>query len=195
MELGLSSRDRRTLIVGVSAVGVLLALGRGVPTLVQWQSAQRAEAATISTDLAVARAGARLMPQLLDSLRSRQARLAVIDSAMLVGSTPAAAAAGLASALQDIADDASVKVSAMQLQADSAGTGGVVQVGVRVTAVSDVYGLLALLRALEGGRTLLAVRELAVTQPEPAAPASKQETLRLDVMVVGLARIAAEAAR
>jgi hypothetical protein len=195
MELGLSSRDRRTLIVGVSAVGVLLALGRGVPTLVQWQSAQRAEAATISTDLAVARAGARLMPQLLDSLRSRQARLAAIDSAMLGGSTPAAAAAGLASALQDIAADASVKVSAMQLQADSAGTGGVVQVGVRVTAVSDVYGLLALLRALEGGRTLLAVRELAVTQPEPAAPASKQETLRLDVMVVGLARIAAEAAR
>ena len=43
-----------------------------------------------------------------------------------------------------------MKVSAMQLQADSAGAGGLVQVAVRMTAVSDVYGLLALLRAIEG---------------------------------------------
>jgi hypothetical protein len=167
-------------------------LGRGLPALTNWQRAKRDEAATVASDLAAAQAGARLMPSLRDSLQSRKARLAAIDSAILAGPTPSGAAAGLASALEDIADEASVKVSAMQLQADSAGAGGLVQVGVRMTAVGDVYGLLALLRAIEGGRQLLAVRELAVTASEPSAPSSKQETLRLDLMVVGLARLAAE---
>jgi hypothetical protein len=192
MQLGLSARDRRTLIVGGSLVGTLFVLGRGLPLLTQWQSAQIAEAAPLTSDLAAARAGARLMPLLRDTLRVRQARLAALDSSILSGATPSAAAAGLASAVQDIADESSVKISAMQLQADSAGPGALVHVGVRVTAMADVYGLLSLMRAIEGGTQLLAVRELAVTQPEPAAPANKIESLRLDMTVVGLARIAAE---
>lgn len=191
MELGLSARDRRTLLVGVSAVGVLFSFGRGLPALTQWQNAKRTEAETITADLASARAGARLMSVLHDSMRSRKVRLATVDSTLLTGATPSAAAAGLASMLEDLADEAHVKVSAMQLHADSTdgGAGTLVQVGVRMTAVADVYGLLALLRTIEGGTTLLAVRELGVTQPEPTAPAGKPESLRLDVMVVGLARM------
>ena len=192
MELGLSARDKRTLIVGVGVVGGLFVLARGVPSLMRWQNAQRTEAASMTADLSAARAGARQMPALRDSLRARQRRLAAVDSTMLSGPTSSSAAAMLASALEDLATESSVKVSAMQLHADSAAAGALVQIGVRVTAVADVYGLLALLRAIEGGETLLAVRELAVTQPEPAAPSSKPEALRVDMMVVGLARITGE---
>jgi type II secretion system (T2SS) protein M len=192
MEIGLSARDRRTLLVGVSVVGALFTLGRGVPALMQWQRSTRAEATSVISDLRAAQAGARLMPVLRDSLRSRQARLVSLDSGILRGPTSSAAAAGLASKLEELADDASVKVSAMQLQADSTGAGALFQVGVRMTSVGDIYGLLALLRAIEAGTTLLSVRDLAVTQPDPMAPTSKPETLRLDIMVVGLARIGAE---
>jgi hypothetical protein len=192
MQLGLSARDRRTLIVGGSVVGTLFLLGRGLPRLNEWQSSQITEAATLANDLTAARSGARLMPALRDTLRARQARLSALDSAILTGPTSSAAAASLASALEDLATEASVKVSAMQLQADSPAAGALVQVGVRMTAVADVYGLLALMRAIEGGRQLLAIRELAVTQPEPAAPSNKAEQLRLDLTVVGLARIAVE---
>lgn len=185
----LSARDRRTLTIGAVVVGSLFALARGLPALVRWQRGASAEAETLVTDLAMARAGARSMTMLRDSLRARQARLAAMDSAILTGPTPSAAAAQLASLLEDLADEAQVKVSAMQLHADSAATGALVQVGVRMTAVADVYGLLALLRAIEGGNPLLAVRELAVTQPEPAAPSSKPESLRLDVAVVALAKV------
>jgi hypothetical protein len=192
MELGLSARDRRTLIVGVSVVGGLFVLARGLPSLMRWQNEQRLEAESMVADLSAARAGARQMPALRDSLRARQKRLAVVDSSILSGPTSSSAAAMLASALEELAGESSVKVSAMQLHADSAAAGALVQVSVRLTAVADVYGLLALLRAIEGGETLLAVRELAVTQPEPAAPSSKPEALRVDMMVVGLARITGE---
>jgi hypothetical protein len=168
-----------------------------------WESAQRSEAATVVSELAAARAGAHALPALRDSLRVRRVRLAALDSALIGGATPSAAAANLASALEEMAADADVKVSAMQLHADSIAPGGrggsesglLLQVGVRMTATADVYGLLALLRAIEGGESLLAVRELAVSQPEPAAPRSKPESLRLDVMVVGIARISAPEAR
>jgi len=177
------------LIVGATAIGGLLTLARGLPALTRWQNDKCSEAETLLADLAAARSGARQLPALRDSLRSREARLATIDSAIIIGPTPSAAAASLASELEDLADDASVKISAMQLHADSASSGALVQVGVRLTAVADVYGLLSLLRDIEGGTMLLAVRDLAVTQPEPAAPTSKPETLRVDLMVVGLARI------
>jgi hypothetical protein len=191
MELGLSARDRRTLIVGASVVGGLFAAARGLPSLVRWQNDRRMEVESMVADLSAARAGARQMPAMRDSLRARQKRLAAVDSAILSGPTSSSAAAMLASALEELATESSVKVSAMQLHADSA-AGALVQVGVRVTAVTDVYGLLAMLRAIEGGEMLLAVRELAVTQPEPAAPSSKPEALRIDMMVVGLARVTGE---
>jgi hypothetical protein len=192
MSLGLSTRDRRTLIVGATAIGMLFALGRGVPMMMQWQSTQIAEASTVASDVAQSRAGSRLLPQLRDTLRTYVARLNTLDSAMLSGPTPSAAAARLASEMEILADESSVKIGAMQLQADSADVGALVLVGVRVTAVADVFGLLAFMRAIEGGERLLAVRELVVTQPEPDAPASKAESLRVELTVVALARVALE---
>ena len=148
MSIGLSTRDRRTLIIGASAVGALLALGRGVPSMMRWQSTQIAEAA--------------------------------------------AAAVQLAAEVENLADESAVKISAMQLQADSARVGALVNVGVRVTAIADVFGLLAFMRAIDGGERMLLVRELVVTQPEPAALPNKAESLRIELTVVALARVASE---
>jgi len=43
-----------------------------------------------------------------------------------------------------------------------------------------------MLAALEGGQTLLAVRELSITQPQTSAPADQMEALRVELRVEGL---------
>jgi len=189
MEAGLSARDRRTLTIGVTAIGTLCGLARGLPALRDWERDRTADAAAASQQMEAARLGVRLLPALRDSLRARGIRLAALDSVLLSGISPSAAASELASTLGDMADEAPFKISAMQLRADSAGAGALTPVAVRVTGVTDIVGLAAFLRAIEGGEVPLLVRELAVNQSEPAAPNGRVEALRVDMLVEGIARI------
>jgi hypothetical protein len=136
-----------------------------------------------------------LLPTLRDSLRQRRMRLANLDSQWLVASSASVATASLASTLEDLAADAPVKINAMQMRADTTTRSGIVRVAVRVTGVADVTGLAAFLRAVDGGEQYLTVRELAVSQPEPGAPDSKPEMLRIDLLVEALGFIRHEAAK
>ncbi len=135
------------------------------------------------------RTGIRTLPEVRDSLRAREIRLASFDSVILSGASAAAAAADLAATLEEMADAAPIKVASMQLRADSAAPGSLTTVAVRVTGTTDVAGLSAFLRAVEGGEAPLRVRELAVTQPDPAAPPNRVESLRIDALVEGLAQV------
>ncbi|MEP6493402.1 MAG: GspMb/PilO family protein [bacterium] len=189
MEAGLSARDTRTLAIGVSVIGTLFGVARGLPALRAWERDRIGDAAAASLQASAARTGVRLLPALRDSLRDREMRLAALDSVLLTGPSPSAAASDLASTLGDMADDAPLKISAMQLRADSAGPGSLTPVAVRVTGVTDIAGLAGFLRAIEGGEVPLLVRELAVSQPEPAAPSGRVESLRVDILVEGIARI------
>jgi hypothetical protein len=130
-----------------------------------------------------------MLPAMRDSLRVRRERLAAIDSVVLNGSSTSAVVADLASSLDEIATDARLKVASMQLRADSAAPGSIARIAVRVSGTTDVTGLAAFLRAVETGDTPLVVRELSVSQSEPAAPESKAEALRVDVLVEAIARI------
>jgi hypothetical protein len=191
IRLGFSDRDRKTAIFGVTVVGALIGLSRGVPALAAWERTQVAEASDMTARASSARASVKVLTVLRDSLRARHERLAAIDSTMLRGTSAAAAAADLASSLDDLATSSRLKVTAMQLRADSAAAGALTRVAVRVTATTDAVGLAAFLRAVEGNDMPLVVRELAVSQPEPAAPESKPEALRVDVLVESIARILA----
>src|SRR6185295_108730 len=138
LDVGLSARDKRTLIVGTVTIGTLFTLARGLPALLSWQRDRVADAETMAQQATSARKSVHALPELRDSLRVRSARLAALDAVMLSGVSSSAAAASLAAALGDIADAAPIKVAAMQLRADSAAPGTIAQVGVRVTGVTDV---------------------------------------------------------
>jgi hypothetical protein len=58
-------------------------------------------------------------------------------------------------------------------------------VSVRIDATADVRGLTNLLTRLERGPTLLVVRALSITQPEPNA---EMEALAVELTVEGLSR-------
>lgn len=185
----LGARDRRVLLVGALTISLLVGLSRGLPALRAWERAQMTEARTAALQLAELRNGVASLPLMRESLVVRRARLAAIDSLLPAGASPSAVAAAIASILEQSADDNAVKVTNLQLRADSTVRVGLVRVSVRLSGVTDVSGLAGLLRSIEAGETPLVVRDLSVSQPEAAAPDSRPEALRFDVLVAGIGRI------
>jgi hypothetical protein len=175
-------------------LSALVGMSRGVPPFRAWAEGRSRQAQELAAQLAEGQGGARMLAALHDSLRARRARLAAIDSTLPAESSPSAVAAALASALEDLADDHGVKLASLQLHADTILRAGRVRVSVRIGGVTDVTGLAGLLRSIDAGETPLAVRELSVAQPEPAAPDSRPEALHFDMLVVGLGRIGMPAA-
>lgn len=193
IDFTISPRDRRLLMIGGSVIGTLITVARGLPALRAWEQRQVSAAATLAADLAAIREGRRALPMLRDSLAARRVRLAQLDSTLLAGQSPATAAAALTEAVEELAAASRVKVGSLQIHTDSAPPGAITHVRVGLVGVTDVTGLAAFLRAVEGAETPLVVRELVVAQPDPLAPSSKPETLRVEVSIEGIAIVRREA--
>lgn len=188
--LALSARDRRTLVLGLVGMAAIVGFGRGLPALRRWERARVEEAAAARAELRYAAAGERLLPALRDSLRARRARAAALDSILIDATIAAEASAQLATMVTDFAEASEVKVTAVQIRQDSAmAKSPLLRVGARLSGMGDVTALSALLQNLEGGDTPFAVRELIVSQSEPAAPDTRPEILRFELLVEGLARL------
>lgn len=183
----MSPRDRRTLLAGIGIIGGIIGLSRGVPQWREWDENARMEAANVVGELANAHERLVLLPAIRDSARARRARLEKSASRLLVAETSGIAGAMLATKVTDIADELGLKVSAIQIRADSVFRSAHARVAVRLTASGDVQHLTDLLSALESPTELLAVRELSVSPTDPVLPDGRPETLRFQVLVEGLA--------
>ena len=184
--LALARRDRRALVAGGAAVAVLVAASRLVPLWRVWTDDARATAAELTAAVREARAAARLAPALRDSLAARRRRYAGLAPRLVAGDARTAAAT-LAGVVSGAAGSAHLQLGAVQLRPDSSSGGIFARVSVRGDATGDVRGLAAFIATLERGPRLLAFRELAVSQPDPAAPPDRVEALRLEFVVEGLA--------
>lgn len=192
-----SRRERRVLVVGVAVIAGLIASSRGLPAWRAWQRDAIVSAAELAGEVARAEASVGALQATVDSLEARKERFVAL-APLLVGVEPPAAAAGaLAALVSGAAQSAGVRVSSIQVGRDSADGAVVRRISVRAELEGDIRGVAALLETLERGPTLLAVRELSITQPDPAAPADRPETLRVQLLVEGLSvdRDAAEAQR
>jgi hypothetical protein len=188
----MTPRDRRTAVVGASVVVCLLAISRGLPALRAWERDREQDAARANVLLAESSIDARELSVARDTLAAREARFQAVDSLLPRAVSASAAVAALASAVEDLADSCAVRVSAIQLRPDSVAANGLMEVSARLNGVTDVAGLAAFVRAVAASKAPLAIRELTVTASEPAAPSTKAEALRFDVLVAGLSRIASE---
>jgi hypothetical protein len=182
----LSSRNARTLAAGLSAIMLILLAAKGGPAWYRWQSAARASDVEVRATLARARASLRDTAAVRDSLAARAARLSALAPAVLTNAPPAAAGGMLASMLSDAAADAGMRVASIQVRPDTTRQNGYMRVGVRGELVGDIVGLQKLLMSIEGGLTLLSVRELSVVQPELTPPPGRPETLRVQLLVDAL---------
>jgi hypothetical protein len=186
MTLIVAPRDRRTLIIGALIIAGLLGLTHGVPAWRRWQHETYLRASTMTGDLARAEAHVRARSALADSLAARNARFLALAPALLAGETPASAGATLAGLVSGAAATTNVRLGAVDVRVDSARPGTFTHVAVAATATGDVRGLTHLLARLEAGPTLLAVRALTLTQPEPGAAADRMEILQVAFTVEGL---------
>lgn len=191
VDLAISRRDQRTLGAGAFTIAMLVVVSRGIPAIRTWDAERVREARETATQLASIRMGRRQGSALRDSLAARRARLASIDSTLLAGASASAVAAALAATLEDLSDRNAIKVTALQIRADSVVRGGIARAEVRLSGITDVTGLAGFLAAVEAGPTPVVVRELDVSQPEPTAADNKPEALRIDVLVSGVGLVKA----
>jgi hypothetical protein len=173
-------------LLGAIVIGGAIGLTRGVPALSDWTAERRASAEELRRELARLEQGIAGQRDRKALLSSRAAALAELDRGLLRGATPASAAASLAQVVGTAADSSNVHVRSTQVRLDSAtAEQHYSDVTVRVDATGDVRGLTQLLARLERGPTLLVVRSLSVSQPEPLA---EMEALRIELEVAGLMR-------
>ncbi|WP_420127345.1 type II secretion system protein GspM [Longimicrobium sp.] len=185
----LSGRDRRTLAAGAIVILVLVVLSRGVPAWRRWDAGVRASAAEMAAEAARAEQTVRLLPASLDSLEARRGRFVTVGGGVLEGESAAASGAALASLVSGAAGRAGVQMGSVQLHSDTASAGTFLRIGVRADATGDLPALTRMLALLEGAPELLAVREIAITQPIPGGPAEQAEALRMEITVQGLALV------
>jgi hypothetical protein len=187
VKLGISRRDRRTLFVGASVIAPLLALTRGLPTWLAWSHEITLSAFEMAAEAERAEASARALPALQDSLARRGERFVELGSVVVPGETPAVAAGSLAGIVADLAARANVELGPLSLKVDSMDTALLTRVSASGSLTGDIRGVSEWLNALERGPKLLAVRTLSISQAEPAAPADRPESLRVEFVIEALA--------
>jgi hypothetical protein len=191
----LQPRDRRVLLVGAIAIGLMVAVGRGVPAWRRWNEAARSAAVDLSAQAARSDAVVSGLAESLDTLDARTARLGALKSALLAGETPADAGSNLAVIVAEAARGAAVRLDAVEVRIDTTmGTMGakartLPRIAVEVQATADITGLAAFLRDLEDGPALLAVRRVAVRPQNPEALSSEIEALSVRLTIEGTALV------
>jgi len=185
----MTRRDRYALCFGVAFVSIATIAARGMPALAAWNAREQSVAVASSRELSLARTIVADMSAARDSLAMELHRVAELESRLVSGSTPADAASALAKLVSDIADRANLKISTIEPHDDSLPAASLRTVSVRLAGTTDVVGLTDFLLAIDTADTLMAVRELVVSQAEPAAPSTQAEALRVEVFVAALARL------
>jgi len=188
----LQPRERRVLLLGTIVIGLMIAVGRGVPAWRRWNEAARTSAADLTARAARGDAVVRGLAESLDTLDARTARLGALKAALLAGETPADAGSNLAVLVAEAARGAAVRLDAVEVRIDT--TMGskartLPRIAVEVQATADITGLAAFLRDLEDGPALLAVRRIAVRPQNPEGPPSKVEALSVRLTIEGTALV------
>jgi len=182
----LSKRDRGALLFGAVATATLFVAGRGVPALAHWEQEARSEAAALADELSRATVLAAAWPAVRDSLAVRSARFVELAPLLLEGNSPAAAQTALATHVALAAERAPAELGSVRFRVDSAASGYFARVAVSGDLVADIHGLLRFVTTLEQGPPLLAIDQVSVDQPDPAAAGDQVEALRVTFTASGL---------
>lgn len=183
----LSSRDGRAVMAGGAIILALLLASRGIPAWLAWQDDARASAAELLTEAALIESTLEGFSRTLDSLEARKLRLLELAPMLLSGEDPHAAGAQLAGALTEAAAASRVRLGSVHVEADSTSEGVLTRVGARTEATGDIRGITAFLEILEGGPTLISLRELSIRASDVAAPPDRPEELQVRIAVEALA--------
>jgi hypothetical protein len=173
------------MIGATVVVGAWLAT-RGMPAALRWHEGlrSRTEAAVLELQLAEELIAEESLAR--EKLSGRAGELLAWAPRLVAGETPAEALAELSSYLSGLAAHHRVRLVRLDPSADSS-AGPFIRLALRLEAQGDIRGVAGWLAALEEGERLLAVREIALSTSEPAAPPSQPEVLRAELVIEGWA--------
>jgi hypothetical protein len=183
----LSARDRRTVKLGAATLIAIVLLGKGVPRWRAWELDAVASAREVREELHRAQASVSALAALSDTAAARRSRINTLERGLIYAKTPAAAGATLAGFVAESADDAGVRLGAVQVRADTSTTVRYRRVGVSTEGVGGVRDVTEFVARLESSRARLVIREFAASQPDPTAPRERAEALRITLVVEALA--------
>lgn len=169
---------------GVAIAGAVLGL-RVLPWGVRRVSDAHASLRERATLLARTREEMASLPTLRDSAAVLSQALVALAPQVLSGSTPAEAGADLSGRMNLAASRAPAKVERLDPLPDSSGDGRLGRVRVHAALETDVRGLIALIRAIDGGDEVLKLDELHVEAPDPGALQRGPEILKIEITVSG----------
>ena len=183
----LGRREQRTVVAGLVVLGVAVLCLRVAPAWWTWTQASRREAAIAAMDLDEARQSVSALSAKHDSLVALNGRYLALAPSILTGRNHGLVGAALASVVSGCAAGAGLELGAITIRPDTGRLAVFGRPSVRGDARGDVAGLTRFLVALERGPLTLALRQLSISQPEPAAPSDRQETLRIEFVIEGVA--------
>jgi hypothetical protein len=178
-------RDRRALLIGGIAVAAAVLGLRVLPWAVRRASDAHATLRERATMLARTREEMASLPTLRDSAAVLSQALVALAPQVLSGSSPAEAGADLSGRMNLAASRAPAKVERLDPLPDSSGDGRLGRVRVHAALETDVRGLIALIRAIDGGDEVLKLDELHVEAPDPGAVQRGPEILKVEITVSG----------
>lgn len=182
----LSTRDRRTIALGVAVVAFLLGASRAIPAYRGWEVELRETRFETEHELADDRELVGNERAVRESTIVRGRRVIALAPAILPGETANSAGASLAGVISGAAAQAGAKLGAVQLRSDSLSRGAFTRIGAHVEATGDIRGITKMLAALERGPTLIAIRAFSIEQREPAAGDDRVEALHVQLDVEGI---------
>ena len=181
----MTPRDRRALLLGgIAIAGAVLGL-RVLPWAMRRVTASHAVLRERAILLARTRDEMASLPTLRDSAAVLSQALVALAPQVLSGSTPAEAGADLSGRMNFAASRAPAKVERLDPLPDSSGDGRLGRVRVHAAFETDVRGLIALIRAIDGGDEVLKLDDLRVEAPEPGTVQRGPEILRVEITVSG----------
>jgi len=181
------TRDRRTLAAGLLVVVCLVTVFRGIPAWRRWDRATREEALALANTLRTVRAAIADEARQAREQEQRQTHLLAYAPWMIGGNGASAAAATVASRLNGVARSNHAEMGSARLLPDSTTADEPFEpVRIAGTLHADVRGLSGFLGAVQRGPPLLAIRALAIEQPDPGRGDESPERLQISFVLEGL---------
>ena len=183
----LSSRDRRALTLGATALAVLLTVNLVLRPLLarvdDLSSAIAEEQSLLTRELELLAS----VPSLEKGLELGGKRLQAARPRLFEGSTEGLASAYLAEYVQEAAESRRTLISRLDPGGVETLEGGFETVSAIVHGESDLEGFLTLLYLLEGGEKLVQVSDLSIrtARSNPASP-PPMEVISFEMRVTGL---------
>ena len=178
------SRDRRALMVGAASIAVVLAFGRGMPSLMRRTTASQQEAAEMRAELARARGDLADSASLAGEVNRARSAWSSYESSAIDAPTLASAAGTLGAIISVAAEEAGLAVGSMSMSLDTSDA-RVSRLSARIQCSGDLSAVAGFLAAIEAGTPALFVPSVAITRSEIGTQAGGPEHLAMDVTVNG----------